>query len=143
MASNLFLEQRKNPNIGQSLIEFALILPLLALLILGLFDLGMAVYTQNLIANASREGARTGILLAQDDNAIRTRVRTAAPGLNLPNSQIQISPAFPRTFNQPITVTVSYTYTTITPLIGQIVGNGGRLRLSSTSVMIVEGVQQY
>lgn len=126
---------------GQGLVEFALVLPILVLLIFGLFDLGNAVYTQNVIANASREGARTGILILKDDNAIRTRVRATAPGFTLSDSQIQILPAYPREFNKPITVTVNYTFTALTPVIGRIVGNGGNFPLSSRSVMIVEGVQ--
>lgn len=45
-------------NRGQSLIEFALILPVLVLIIYGVFDLGRAFYAVITIANASREGAR-------------------------------------------------------------------------------------
>jgi Flp pilus assembly protein TadG len=135
---------------AQSLIEFALILPVLTLLIIGLFDLGTAVYTRNVIANAAREGARTGIILSKTDADIRARVQAAAPGLGLTPAQIQINPPYdasnplnPRPFGSSITVTVSYTYTSITPVIGRIVGNGGRLALSATSVMAVENVIPY
>jgi hypothetical protein len=43
---------------GQSLVEFALVFPLLILFLFGLFDLGRAVYAYNTVANAAREGAR-------------------------------------------------------------------------------------
>ncbi len=125
---------------GQSLLEFALVVPVILAVIFGLFDLGYAVYAQNTISTAAREGARMGIILGNDDNAIRVRVYATSPGLTLTDSQIHISPSPSRTFSQPITVTINYTYTAVTPVIGQILGSGGKLSLSSTSVMIVEGV---
>ena len=47
---------------GQSLVEMALVLPVLALLTFGLLDFGRAYYYQVSITNAAREGARTAIL---------------------------------------------------------------------------------
>jgi hypothetical protein len=43
---------------GQSLVELALVLPLLVLLIIATSDIGMAMVTQITLTNASREGAR-------------------------------------------------------------------------------------
>lgn len=123
---------------GQALLEFALVLPLLILFVLGVFDLGYAVFLKNMLSNASREGARVGIIKTNSDFTIRTRVRAASPGLNLPDPQIRIEPPT-RIFNSPITVTVTYTYTPLTPVIGGITGG---LPLSSTSVMVVEGVTE-
>ena len=94
------------------------------------------------MANAAREGARTGIILSNSDSTIRAQVRATAPILTLTDAQIAIAPSPNRTFNSPITVTVTYTYTPMTPILGQIVGGGG-LQLSSKSVMVVEGVNAY
>jgi Flp pilus assembly protein TadG len=47
---------------GQELVEFALILPLLLLLLLGIIEFGRAILAYNTIANAAREGARYGIV---------------------------------------------------------------------------------
>ena len=49
---------------GAAAVEFALLLPLFVSLLLGVVDLGLAVYTQSVLANASREGARAGVVLA-------------------------------------------------------------------------------
>ena len=122
---------------GQSLVEFALVIPILLLVIFGLFDLGYAVFIKNMISNAAREGARTGIIFTKTDADISARVNAAAPGLNLTPT---ITPPYPRQFNEPITVTVTYTYVPLTPVIGGITGS---VPLSSTSVMIVEGVIYY
>jgi Flp pilus assembly protein TadG len=45
---------------GQSLVEFALVLPLFLILIMGVVDAGRLVYMNSTLSNAAREGARTG-----------------------------------------------------------------------------------
>lgn len=50
-----------NPR-GQTLVEFALVLPTFVLLLLGIFDLGRAVYAYNTINNAAREAGRLAIV---------------------------------------------------------------------------------
>ena len=47
---------------GQSLIEFAIILPLLLLIITGLFDVARATWQENTLAYAAREGTRYAIV---------------------------------------------------------------------------------
>ena len=47
---------------GQGLVEFALVFPVFILLLLGIFDLGRAVYAYNTIGDAAREGARVAIV---------------------------------------------------------------------------------
>jgi hypothetical protein len=43
---------------GQALLEFALILPIFVVAILGLIDVGRAIWANNAVANAAREAAR-------------------------------------------------------------------------------------
>jgi Flp pilus assembly protein TadG len=47
---------------GQSLIEFALILPILLLIITGLFDVARATWQENTLAYSAREGTRYAIV---------------------------------------------------------------------------------
>lgn len=47
---------------GSALVEFALILPLLVLLLFGIIEFGLLLYNQQVLTNASREGARYGIV---------------------------------------------------------------------------------
>jgi Flp pilus assembly protein TadG len=47
---------------AQSLVEFALVLPIFLLLITGLFDLARAVWQENTLAYAAREGTRYAIV---------------------------------------------------------------------------------
>ena len=47
---------------GAELVEFALILPLILVLIMGIFDFGLAFQRYEVVTNAAREGARLGSL---------------------------------------------------------------------------------
>ena len=47
---------------GAAVVEFALILPILLGLLIGGIDLSLALYDKTVITNASREGARAGIV---------------------------------------------------------------------------------
>lgn len=47
---------------GQSLVEFAIVLPFLLILLLGTVEFTIALYDKAVISNASREGARLGIV---------------------------------------------------------------------------------
>jgi len=48
--------------VGQALAEFAIILVVLMLLLLGIIDLSRAVYIRSVVANAAREGARYAVV---------------------------------------------------------------------------------
>jgi len=47
---------------GQALVEFALVLPVLLLMLFGIIDFGRAIYAYNTLANASRAGVRVAIV---------------------------------------------------------------------------------
>ncbi len=47
---------------GQAIVETALVLPILVLLLIGIFDLGRAVWLSNTLATAVREGSRYGVV---------------------------------------------------------------------------------
>jgi hypothetical protein len=49
---------RRPRQCGQTLVEFALAVPLFVLALFGLLDMGRAVYTFNTLSQATREGAR-------------------------------------------------------------------------------------
>jgi Flp pilus assembly protein TadG len=73
---------------GQSLVEFALIVPVFAVMLFGVVDFGLAFDASIAISNAAREGARLG---ATQPNAaaITARVRSVAGGLN--NSRLTVT----------------------------------------------------
>ncbi len=48
---------------GAQAIEFALVLPFFILILFAVLDFGILVYNKAIITNASREGARSGVVL--------------------------------------------------------------------------------
>ncbi len=54
------MKARRNSERGQELVEFALVLPLLLLLLLGIIEFGIVIFKYNTIANIGREIARYG-----------------------------------------------------------------------------------
>jgi Flp pilus assembly protein TadG len=51
---------------GTSIVEFAIILPLLIILIFGMVEFSILYYNRAIIVNASREGARAAIVFRAD-----------------------------------------------------------------------------
>ena len=47
---------------GAAVVEFAIILPLLLVLLFGIVEFGFLLYNKAMITNAAREGARAGIV---------------------------------------------------------------------------------
>ncbi len=144
---------------GQSVVEFALILPVLLALTLTVIDLARAVYYYNTLSNCAREGARFGILLvdqawgdteyAAPGNAdgeypsatpylgTDTIVgRAAAKGGVLNPDQLKVSITHDPYghepgFKLPLTVTVEHPYT---PAITYLVG-GITINMKASSMM--------
>jgi hypothetical protein len=65
----LMREKQAKRQRGAMAIETALLFPLLVLLLFGMIEFGLLVYNRQVLTNASREGARAGIV--QDDPANR------------------------------------------------------------------------
>jgi Flp pilus assembly protein TadG len=64
---------------GGSLVEFAIVMPLLLLFLFGIIEMGLLLYNQAVITNASREGARYGIVSRtprHTEEEIRSLVRS-------------------------------------------------------------------
>lgn len=68
MSSNKKLggEIKMKNNKGVALVEMAIVLPLLIILVFGIIEFGFIIYDKAMITNASREGARIGIVFRID-----------------------------------------------------------------------------
>ena len=62
---------------GTAVVEFAVILPLLVLLVFGIIEFSILLYDKAMVTNASREGARAGIVFNVDNNGNFTPVSDA------------------------------------------------------------------
>lgn len=61
---------------GAAAVEFAIVLPILLLFLAGIIDFGRAMYTQAIVTNAAREGARAAVVNA---NASARATAAATP----------------------------------------------------------------
>jgi Flp pilus assembly protein TadG len=69
---------------GQSLVEFAITLPILLIILVGLGELGSALYSYQIVANSAREGARYGAkALHTPDESVAAWTRQAADRLKI------------------------------------------------------------
>jgi Flp pilus assembly protein TadG len=66
----------KNQN-GGSLIEFVIIAPVLFVILFGIIEFGILIYDKAMLTNASREGARAGIVYSFPDRISDAAIRTA------------------------------------------------------------------
>jgi Flp pilus assembly protein TadG len=109
---------------GQALIEFSIIIPVLLLLLLGIAELSMVLNSYLSIENAAREGARIGVVNASDTD-IKNRILNTTPTINSNNLNIQITPSEnDRSSGDNLTISITYNYHTITPLISALFQNG-------------------
>jgi hypothetical protein len=56
--------KRRDPSRGQTLVEFALVIPVFLVILFGLIDLGRFVVTDHILSQAAREGARLAAVQA-------------------------------------------------------------------------------
>jgi Flp pilus assembly protein TadG len=99
---------------GASAVEFALLLPLLMMILFGIIEFGFALYRQAILTNASREGARLGIVQSipaitngQIDAAIDTYLTSAG----IPPGNVARTIVAGGVTGTPVTVTLTLPYT--------------------------------
>lgn len=116
---------------GQATLELALALPVLALLLAALVEVGLVVGDQARLWHATREAARVAAVDPDPDD-----VRAAAERPGLRPLQVEISPAARlRRQGDPVTVRVRYSPTSRVPLFQSFVD---RFELEATGVMRIE-----
>lgn len=128
----LFVKNKK----GQSLVETALVLPVLLLILTGIFDFGMLFNNYMVVSNASREGARSAAVDSTDAQII-SAVNTVTASLDSTKVTITITPdQSGRSRGSAVTVTVKYKYSLMTPIIAAIVH--GPIDLTAKTTMRCE-----
>ena len=127
---------------GAAAVEFALVLPLLILILFGIIEFGLVLYRQEVITNASREGARYGIVIGSPrpttgeiEDVVNTYLTNA--GLNAGNATIEVTPPPVMSSGSDLTVRVVYPYNFLV-LPNFAASLTDTLNLSATTVMKLE-----
>lgn len=124
---------------GASAVEFALLLPLLMLILFGIIEFALGLHRQAILTNASREGARLGIVQSVPPittGAINARIDTylTAAGISPGNVTRAITPG--TTTGTPVIVllTLPYNFTVLPGL----AGIAPTINLTAQTVMLHE-----
>lgn len=131
------MRDRMRSERGATAVEFAMIMPLLIALVIGIAEFGRAFQVQGTLSAAAREGVRM-MALQNDPAAAREATRNAASSLNpgVTDGQITISPASCPTLgagSTQVRLTVDYPM----PYLTGFFGSG--LDLTGTGVMRCNG----
>jgi Flp pilus assembly protein TadG len=119
---------------GQTMTEFALVLPLLVLLLFGVIQFGIAFNNYITLTDAVRSGARKGTVarhMPDPVGAVEQQVRAAGTDLDPDDLDITVT----STWEQGSDVTVSASYPYSISLLGLVVKSG---ELTSTTTERVE-----
>ncbi len=117
---------------GQSTVELALVLPLLAIGLLAVIQVARVAGDQVATHHAVREAARVAAV-DPDPVALTARVVEAAPQLEPDRLQVQLGPE--RTRGQLVRVEVRYRSPTEVPIVGRFVDD---VQIRATAVVRLE-----
>jgi Flp pilus assembly protein TadG len=130
---------------GAAAIEFAIVLPLLVLLVFGIIEFSFLLYDKSVITNASREGARSGIVFQDprlDDGGIAAVVNGYCQNHlitfgDATGANTVVLRGGSGSSGDPLTVTVGYQYDFLV-LPNFLTGLAGGINLTAETVMRME-----
>lgn len=117
---------------GQSLVETALVIPILLLILFGIVDFGRIFHAYLTLDHAGREAARVATV-GEDDGVIGAKILSATSTLTN-RVTYSISPGTRKSGDE-ATITITYPVDFLTPIIGQIIGT---FNIENKTVMRVE-----
>ena len=101
---------RKRPcRRGAAVVEFAVVSPVLILLLLGMIECGRMIMVQQALTTAVREGARTAIVEGNSTSTAIGAVESFLAGVGITGTKVTVTPASTGSVphGQPITVSAS------------------------------------
>ena len=119
---------------GQAMVEFAGVSIIFFLLFFIILDGGRALYTWATVAEVVREGAHQAEMTETTDPQIRSAINAHSGLLGDLGSTALITPSGSRTALQTVTITVTYQYRTVTPLLSSF----GPINFTASTVVVVE-----
>ncbi len=128
---------RGRPDSGEALVEFALILPIMLVLSLGMLDFGRAFHTKSLVDQAAREGCRVAIVTKPPDpGLIQDRVKTVLDSGGVKFDAITVEGP---NASRLVKVKVEVTFTFITPGVFSLIGAS----YNNTLAMVGQSTMRY
>lgn len=122
------------------MVEFALVLPVLILIVCGIIDFGWLFYNQLSLDNACREGARFAVVNSTRDDfdeAVELRVENSASSIF--NNGLEVNVSFSdedEPTDGDVTVEVKTVMNILTPVLGTINGSQQRELVSRVTMKV-------
>ncbi len=133
---------RRN-RLGAAAVEFAIVAPIFFLMIFGMVEFGRMVMVQQIITNASREGARMAVLDGATTSEVATSIGTYLSNASISNATPTVTivpdPPSSASYGAPVTVSVSVPFSQVSWLPSPMFLGGKTL--SASTVMRRETVQ--
>ena len=124
---------------GAALVEFALVLPILLVILLGIVDFGLYFYNDLQLTHAARDAARYLTVGGPDATAKANAAIDDAAGRLTDNTDPPTRNLLPGSSGNPATVGLTTTYHCITPLPNLVPGiEDGQISIDASAVMRVE-----
>ena len=100
---------------GAAAVEFALVAPLLLLMVMGMIEYGRMVMVQQVITNATREGARRAVLDGSTTGDVTAAVQTFLTNARVNGAVVSVTPDPPSSasFGEPVTVSVQVPFSEV------------------------------
>jgi len=118
---------------GQSVVEFALVLPLLFLIVFGITEFGRAWLQMNILTTAAREGARLAVVTGPDVARVTARVREVCDaGKVRPPVNVTVTGPDATDPDRRVTVTVEASFQVVTGTILNTFSGSIPLRANAT-----------
>ena len=135
------------------LVEFALVIPVFILIVMGIVDLGRGIVFYNMLSDAAREGARIGIIQTKTSAQMCAQAvdQVQAPGVTSSSACSSIVDSTNKSFGtltvyvhrgttgligDPAKVQLWYSFQPITPIITVITGSA--ISLPAKAAMYIE-----
>ena len=126
---------------GAAAVEFAVVAPIFLLLVMGMIEYGRMVMVQQVITNASREGARCAVLDGSTYLDVIATVQGYLTSGSVSGATVTVVPTNPEdaAFGDPVTVTVDIGFSQVSWLPSPMYLGGKTL--TATTVMRRESIQ--
>jgi len=129
---------------GAAVVEFAVVVPVFVIVILGMIEVGRAVMVQQILTNASREGARRAVLDGMSETDVQQAVvdymSRANISIDATNVTVVSNPPVSPDYANSMTVTVTVPFSQVSWLPSPIYFKGSSGTLVATSTMRQEVV---
>lgn len=138
--SRLGRRARRLGSSGQALAEVAIALPILLLMLVGIFEFARAYNIQQVVVNAAREGARQAVLQGVDADSARIIVNSYLASASISGATVDVIDTNVTGDPTTVQVDVPYSFGLIGPLIRLATRDSGRsgpgdITLSSQATM--------